>query len=124
MAVQQDRKLNQLEHLLPEGLLVDSAWMTRHGYSTSLRSQYVTAGWLQQPVRQLYQRPKASLSWQQAVISLQTVLGQDLVVGGRTALEFEGFAHYLAHTEKEVHLYGPKRPPGWLAKLSLGVHFV
>ncbi len=124
MAAQNERKLNRLERMLPEGLLVDSAWLSRHGYSTSLRSQYVAGGWLEQPTRQVYRRRRGSLSWQQVVISLQKLLGQNLVVGGRSALELEGFAHYLANERKEVHLYGPKRPPRWLHKLSLGVQFV
>jgi Transcriptional regulator, AbiEi antitoxin, Type IV TA system/Transcriptional regulator, AbiEi antitoxin N-terminal domain len=124
MAEQTEGKLNRLERLLPEGLLVDSAWLSRHGYSTSLRSQYVAAGWLEQPTRQVYGRRRGSLSWQQVVISLQKLLGKNLVVGGRSALELEGFAHYLAHGKKEVHLYGPKRPPNWLRKLPLGVQFV
>src|SRR5450631_3046814 len=119
MAEQVERKLHQLGRLLPEGLLVDAAWLSQHGYSTSLRSQYVDAGWLAQPTRQVYQRPRGSLSWQQVVISLQTLLGRNLIVGGRSALELEGFAHYLAHETKEVHLYGPKRPPSWLTNLPL-----
>src|SRR5580700_1826256 len=121
MAEQNEGKLNRLERLLPEGLLVDAAWLSKHGYSTSLRSQYVTAGWLEQPTRQVYRRQRGSLNWQQAVISLQKLLDQNLIVGGRTALELQGFAHYLTQETKEVHLYGPKRPPAWLNKLSVGV---
>jgi hypothetical protein len=124
MAEQNNGKLNRLERLLPEGLLVDAAWLSKHGYSTSLRSQYVSSGWLAQPVRQVYQRKIGSLSWQQAMVSLQAVLGWDLAIGGRTALELQGFAHYLAHETKELHLYGPKRPPAWLNKLPLAVRFV
>lgn len=124
MAKQLDGKLNYLEHHLPEGLLVDAAWLNKHGYSTSLRSQYVAAGWLEQPARKVYQRPRGSLRWQQVVISLQTLLGYPLAVGGRTALELEGYAHYLAHETKEVHLYGPKQPPTWLNKLRVDVHFL
>lgn len=117
-------KLNQLERSLPEGLLVDAAWMTREGYSTALRAHYVTSGRLEQPARGVYSRPRGSLRWQQAVISLQTLLGMTLVVGGRTALDLQGFAHYLAHDTEEVHLHGPKPPPAWLAKLPLSVRFV
>src|SRR5450631_706212 len=98
-------KLNWLERNLPEGLVVDAAWLTRHGYSTSLRSQYVTAGWLEQPARGVYRRTRGSLTWQQVVISLQAMLGQPLIVGGRTALELHGFAHYLPRETTEVHLY-------------------
>ena len=124
MAEQNGGKLNRLERLVPEGLLVDAAWLTKNGYSTSLRSQYVTAGWLEQPTRQVYRRPRGSLSWQQVVISLQTILDQNLIVGGRTALELQGFAHYLPSEIKEVHVYGPKRPAPWLNKLPLKLQFV
>ena len=41
-----------------------------------------------------------------------------MTVGGRTALELQGYAHYLSQQLKEVHLYGVKRPPGWLIKLQ------
>jgi Transcriptional regulator, AbiEi antitoxin, Type IV TA system/Transcriptional regulator, AbiEi antitoxin N-terminal domain len=117
-------KLNWLEKHLPEGLVVDARWLTRHGYSTSLRSQYVAAGWLQQPARGVYRRPRGSLAWQQIVISLQALLKYPLLVGGRTALELQGYAHYLPQEVKEVHLAGPKPPPQWLHKLPLGVRFL
>jgi hypothetical protein len=123
MTKQRSNKLNWLERHLPEGLLVDASWLTRHGYSTSLRSQYVAAGWLQQPARGIYCRPRGSLSWQQVVISLQAVLQYPVLVGGRTALEAQGYAHYLTHELKEVHLYGSKAPPRWLFKLPLSTRF-
>ncbi len=124
MAKRSTTKLNQLERGLPEGLLVDAAWLTRQGYSTALRSQYVASGWLEQPARGVYSRPRGFLRWQQAVISLQTLLGVTLAVGGRSALELQGFAHYLAHDIEAVHLHGPQPPPTWLAKLPLPVRFV
>jgi len=124
MAVQNDRKLNLLERTLPEGLLVDAAWMERHGYSTSLRSQYVSAGWLVQPMRGTYKRPLGELDWQKVVVSLQTLMGQNLTVGGSTALDLQGVSHFIsASGPPTVHLYGPKPPPGWLAKLPLKTKF-
>jgi hypothetical protein len=104
--------------------MADARWLTQHGYSTSLRSQYVAAGWLEQPARGVYCRPRGSLSWQQVVISLQALLGYSILVGGRTSLEAQGYAHYIPRELKEVHLYGPKPPPGWLFKLPLGVRFI
>jgi hypothetical protein len=123
MAERNVTKLNWLEQRLPEGLLVDAAWLTRHGYSTSLRSQYVAAGRLEQPARRVFRRPRGALSWEQAVISLQTLLEFPIAVGGRTALELQGFAHYLAREQAEVHLYGNQPPPSWLYKLPLSVRF-
>jgi hypothetical protein len=124
MSEQAASKLNQLEKDLPEGLLVDAAWLEKHGYYGSLRKKYVDSGWLEQPARRVYRRRRGAMSWEQAVISLQTLLEVPVTVGGRTALELQGFAHYLAHEQKEVHLYGHQPPPAWLHKLPLSVRFV
>jgi len=124
MAKQTIKKLNWLEHHLPEGLIADARWLTRHGFSTSLRSQYVDAGWLDQPARGVYRRRRGTLTWQQVVISLQALLGYPLLLGGRTALELQGYAHYLPQEQKEVHLYGPMPPPQWLHKLPLAARFL
>lgn len=115
--------INQLEHDLPEGLVVDSTWLSARGYSTALRSQYLAAGWLNQPVRRVYQRRNAPLSWQAVVVSLQTLLGRDLVVGGRSALELQGYAHYLQQSGTKIYLYGPRKPPTWLDTLPLNALF-
>jgi hypothetical protein len=37
LTAQKPNKLNWLGRRLPEGLLVDAAWLERHGYSGSLR---------------------------------------------------------------------------------------
>ncbi|MEQ1931453.1 MAG: type IV toxin-antitoxin system AbiEi family antitoxin domain-containing protein [Parvularculaceae bacterium] len=124
MAKRSNSKLNRLQRELPDGLLADSAWMEARGYSSALRSQYVSAGWLDSPTRRVYRRSRTPLTWQQVVISLQTLLDRPLAVGGRTALEQQGYAHYLPATIREVHLYGPKRPPTWLATLPLDVTFI
>ncbi len=126
MATQKYEKLHQLERLLPEGLLADAAWLSSKGYSTALRSQYVSSGWLEQPARGVYRRPQGKMSWQQAVISLQlhNPSGTAPAVGGKTALDLQGYAHYLPQETKEIHLYGPKPLPSWLKKLSLDVAFV
>src|SRR5258708_4168597 len=128
-------KLNCLQRDLPEGLVVDANWLERRGYSSALRSKYAAHGWLEQVARGVYRRPTATLPsrsnkdeplrWQHVVISLQTVLERPFIVGGRTALELQGFAHYLGAGElREVHLYGNERPPAWLGKLKLERKFV
>jgi hypothetical protein len=123
MAKRNKNRLNQLARELPDELIVDAAWLSRHGYSTSLRSQYVSAGWLHQPVRRVYRRSRDRITWQQVVVSLQTLLNQDLLVGGRTALDLLGFVHYLSPNTSDVHLYGAKPPPSWLYDLNVGASF-
>jgi hypothetical protein len=90
MVRQKRRPLNRLGRELPEGVLVNTPWLTHRGYSRQLLSHYVSAGWLDQPTRGVYRRPRGLLTWQQLVVSLQTFLKYPLTVGGRTALELLG----------------------------------
>lgn len=124
MTDQKGHKLNQLQSLLPEGLLVDSAWLEAKGYSRPLISQYASAGWLERPARGVYRRPGGKTQWQHVVISLQALLGLPVIVGGKTALDLQGLSHYLAlGGARTVHLYGEKALPGWVHKLDLETRF-
>lgn len=125
--------MNWLHRNLPVGLVVDAAWLERHGYSRSLRSQYVKSGWLDQPGRGAYQRPPAflfenkrqSLLWQNVLVSLQTLLDKPVVLGGRTALELQGLAHFVSSRgPREVHVYSNEDLPGWVARLPADSRFV
>jgi len=126
MTTQKGRKLNQLERLLPEGLLVDAAWLEKQGYSRALRHQYVSAGWLVQPVRGVYHRLRAVTRWEQIVISLQALLRYPVSTGGRSALELQGYAHYLPASPdiRTIHLYTDKKLPGWLSKFRCDAQFI
>ena len=128
MGYQNRDKLNRLHRLLPAGLVADAAWLTRMGYPSPLRSRYVGSGWLEPVTRGVFRRPlympggtgTAPLRWQHVVVSLQLVLERGIVVGGRTALELQGFGHYASSAPAgEVHLYGDDGSPGWLGKLPL-----
>jgi len=114
-------------------MVVDAAWLEKHGYYRALRQKYVARGWLDRVARGVYRRPAPfppeaagrGVSWESIVISLQTLLQAKFVVGGRTALEMQGFAHYLsAEPQREVHLYGTDKHPRWLLKLNLENRFV
>ena len=124
MSVQKGSKLNQLERALPEGLLVDASWLGRRGYYPSLRSKYVSAGWLDQPARGVFCRPRGVVSWEQVVISLQTLLEFPVSVGGLSALELQGYAHYLPQSQKNIHLYCDKKLPAWVFKLDIDQTFI
>lgn len=134
MASQRASKLNRLQQLLPEGLLVDAAWLDRHGFTHPLRQKYAAHGWLLPLARGVYQRPAArldtqdaaqSLDWERVILSLQTLLNVGVSIGGRTALEMHGLAHYLpAAGVREVHLYTSEALPGWLAKIPVNARFV
>lgn len=124
MDIQHQSKLNRLSRLLPDGLLVDAAWLEKHGYSRALRSHYVAAGWLQRPVRGVYRRPGGDMNWEQVVISLQSLLHLPVSVGGRTALDLHGYTHYLSSSHQLIHLYSDVKLPRWLSKINTDWEYV
>lgn len=118
-------KLNSLQKLLPEGLLAPTFWLEARGYSRSLLAGYVKRGWLESPARGVYRRPGPPLKWQHVVCSLAKMSGGLVHVGGLTALELRGYAHFLKPRGlAQVELYLGAKPPGWLAKLGLTERFV
>ena len=104
--------------------MVGEEWLEKRGIASNLRAYYVKSGWLNQPVRGIYRRSRGTPGWQQVVISLQTLLGKPLVIGGRTALELQGFAHYIARDIQTVYLHGPDKVPAWLNRLGLPQRFI
>ena len=57
MVAKKNEKINQLNRLLPEGLVVDTSWLEDHGYRRQWREKYVAQGWLESVVRGVYRRP-------------------------------------------------------------------
>jgi hypothetical protein len=130
MGSQTQGKLNRLQHTLPEGLVVDSGWLERQQVSRQLRRKYVMNGWLLPLARGVYCRPSPSeqplfLPWQQLVISLNALLNFPVAAGGRTALELQGFSHYVAtNGAREVHLFANADFPGWVARVPVNTKLV
>lgn len=117
-------KLNRLQTLLPEGLLVPAAWLAVRGYSRSLLAGYVSRGWLESPAHGVYRRPGPPLKWQHVVTSLGRVLTPPPHVGGLSALELRGYAHFLKPRGLgAIELYSDHSLPGWVRKLSLPERF-
>ena len=109
---------NTLEDQLPDGLVVDRAWLLKRGFERPLVDYYLRSGSLVPVARGAYRRTGPPLKWEHVVYSLQE-LGYAVHVGGRSALELQGFAHYLSMQGlKQIHLYGVEKLPGWVSKLE------
>lgn len=130
MGSQNQGKLNWLQRNLPEGLVADAGWFERHGVSRQLRRKYVLNGWLLSLARGVYARPvptgsNKKLPWQQLVVSLGSLLELPVAIGARTALELQGFSHYLAASgPREVHLYANRTLPGWVSQVPVSTPLV
>ena len=107
---------------LPPGFIVDTAWLTGRGIDARSIHNYVQKGWIRRVVRGVYQRPlphrgeSEKLSWQVVLLSLQQLMGYDVHLGGRDALDQSGFAHFLMMGKwQHIHFYG--NAPSWLNRL-------
>ena len=61
--------------------------------------------------------------WQAVLLSLQWILGRDVHLGGLSALEARGHAHYLSlGGPSRVYLYGDV--PSWLRRMPIDTLFV
>ena len=121
MRRQNETKLKWLLEAVLPGRLVDTPTLERHGVTRMLAHKYINSGWLEPVVRGLYRRPDPDATredWRLVVRSLQQVMNYTSVIGGRTALEAQGFVHYLPMRDEQViHLYGENHPT-WLKRLE------
>lgn len=117
-----------LEKILPEGLVVDRAWLNAQELSRPTIDYYLRTGRLEAVARGAYRRPGPPLKWEHLVYSLQE-LGYPIHVGGRAALELQGYTHYLSMSGKQhIDLYGVRHIPSSLltnsAPIKIEVHNV
>ncbi len=105
-------KKPKLEQILPEGLVVNREWLYKQGYERYSIDYFLRSKRLQQIDRGLYRRPGPPLKWQHLIYSFQ-IMGKKLHVGGKSALDIQGFAHYLKQNIKQekITLYGEDKIP-------------
>lgn len=124
MSDQKRQKSNQLNRLLPAGLVASAGWLDRHHYRSNLVAHYVASDRLESPARGVYRVPGPPLKWQAVVASLQLIEGSWSHVGGSTALVQRGLGHYARLSGVEtICLYGPNALPHWVNKLGVPARF-
>ncbi len=125
MSLVKENKLKQLYQLLPEGVVASSSWLNSKGYSAQLLYKYVKSGWLQKMGRGAYVRSSSSVEWEGVMLGLQHLLGLPFHIGSLTALNLQGFAHYLpVGGEKKIAIYGKSNPPNWIKNIEFSQEFI
>lgn len=119
-----NRLLSPLLTDLPEGVAVPSAWLTERGISPQLVRKYVASGWLTPLAHGAYARPASPVQWQGVVLALQRLAQRPVHVGGLSALNLQGLAHYLPlGGESHIHLWSHRdrsaRVPGWVTAITI-----
>lgn len=95
MAIESSSKLNRLllEHI--SGGLLFSSWLTAHGYSPQLTKSYRNSGWLDTLGPGVMYRHGDNLSAIAAISSFNCQLGETMRIASHSALELQGFSHYV-----------------------------
>lgn len=127
---QRRQRLKPLLDKVPPGFLVDTRWLKAQGIDAKSIHDYVARGWLERVVRGVYRRPlpegvqaKNNVSWDSALLSLQWIMKYEVHLGGVSALDLAGHAHYLhLGGTPRVHFYGDV--PTWLKRLPSDAHMV
>jgi Transcriptional regulator, AbiEi antitoxin, Type IV TA system/Transcriptional regulator, AbiEi antitoxin N-terminal domain len=124
MAATEANKLKLLtQHLVP-GAPLTSGDLGTLGISADLTTHYVRAGWLTRLSRGVYAKPGDQLALRPSLLVLQRAY-TDLYVGGKTALDWYGYRHYVAQ-RPVLHVYSwstiPRLPSWFTERFPVAYH--
>lgn len=113
-----------LDQNLPDGQVVNRKWLQSKGYENSTIDYYIRSGKLESVGRGVYRRPGPPLKWEHLFYSLQE-LGYELHIGAQSALDLQGYIHYLemGSKVKNITLFGYDKLPIWVNKVNENIHF-
>ncbi len=88
-------KLKDVVTQMPSGVVLTLIWLKQHGVSCKLAWWYVQSHWLERIGNEAYKKYGDKVSWVGALAALQNQLHLPLHIGGKTALELLGQAHFI-----------------------------
>ena len=111
-------KINLLIQSLPKGSVLLPSWLLENGYSYELQQSYRKSGWLKPIGKGAMLKSGDSLVLSGALSALQNVQNVNIHIGGRSALELQGFAHYFQINSGKTTLFVNSRTklPLWFTK--------
>lgn len=85
----------------PPRTVITSDWLKKHGVYKQLADGYEKSGWLERISRGAYKRKGETISWPGGLYALQELQDLSVHVGGKTALELQGYSHYIRMDDTE-----------------------
>lgn len=115
-------KINRIMQAWPSGTVKSSQELAALNVSSSLAQRYVAQGWLVSLGRGVYAKSHDTIGWLGGLHCLQQQKTCFITAGGRTALELQGYSHYVPSHEREIFLFAPSRKklPAWFAGYDWG----
>ena len=127
---QRTPRLKPLLDKVPPGFMVDTPCLKAQGVDPKSIHDYVARGWLKRVIRGVYRRPLPEgaqgadeTSWEIPLLSLQWIMKYAVHLGGESALDMAGYAHYLTLGGRtRVQFHG--EVPSWLKRLPMQTQIV
>jgi predicted nucleotidyltransferase len=124
MAGEPRSKLNRLLTAWPQGTVAVSRWLEAQGAYQQLVHEYEKSGWIQRIGQGAYVRAGDSVEWTGGLHALQEQMQLPVHAGAKTALQMQGYAHFLPMGKGgTVSLFGAPgtRLPAWFRQYDWGV---
>lgn len=127
MGLPNQSKINLLLQNWPKGTVALDPWIRKMGVYKQLKQKYIKSNWLHSIGHGAVVRTGDQVDWKGALYAIQDQLRLPIHIGGKTALEMQGGAHFLKLYETNVYLYSShnQQPPSWFLNYHWGVqiHF-
>lgn len=117
-------KINQLLRRWPNGTVAVSSWLEKQGVYQQLVQKYEATAWLRRMGQGAYAKAGDKVEWTGGVYAIQEQLKLPVHVGAKTALQMQGYAHFLPLGKgSTVALFGPPdvKLPAWFKQHRWGI---
>lgn len=124
MAGETRSKLNRLLRAWPQGTVAVSGWLAERGAYQQLVHEYGKSGWLRRVGQGAYARAGDTVHWTGGLYAIQQQMRLPVHVGAKTALQMQGYAHFLPlRKEPAATLFGAPgtRLPAWFRRHNWGL---
>ncbi|MHB1529062.1 MAG: type IV toxin-antitoxin system AbiEi family antitoxin domain-containing protein [Acidiferrobacteraceae bacterium] len=124
MASETSSKINQLLKKWPSGAVAVLPWLKKQGAYQQLVHEYEKTFWIRRLGQGAYARAGDQVEWTGGLYALQEHLGLPIHAGGKTALQMQGYAHFLPLGKGTlVSLFGlpDVKLPTWFKQYRWGV---
>lgn len=101
--------LNQLLRSWPPKKICLSEWFEERGISRKLVHYYNKAGWVERVGQGAYKRAGDNIDWPSGLNALQEQAKLAIHLGGKSALQLQGLAHYIPMGKTPIILYGEQK---------------
>lgn len=128
MNISKGTKINNLLQHWPKDTVATSSWLKEQGIDALLKKRYQETAWIESIGYGAVIRKGDIVEWPGALFALQDQLHIEIHVGGKSALELQGYAHFIKFEQPGVHLYLSygKKLPLWFStrawKQDLFIH--